>query len=36
MDEKRFQTIMNVLSLILLLALAGSFLTVLRAALSAS
>ena len=36
MDEKRFQTMMNVLTLILLLVLAGSFATVLRAALSAS
>jgi hypothetical protein len=36
MDEKRFQTMMNVLTLILTLVLVGSFATVLRAALSAS
>ena len=36
MDEKRFQTMMNVLTLILALVLVGSFATVLRAALSAS
>lgn len=36
MEERRFQTLMNVLTVILLLALAGSVATVLRAALSAS
>jgi hypothetical protein len=36
MDEKRFQTLMNVLTLILALVLVGAFTTVLRAALSAS
>jgi len=36
MDERRFQAMMNVLTVILLLVLAGSFATVLRAALSAS
>jgi hypothetical protein len=36
MDEKRFQTLMNVLTLILALALVGSFATVLRASLSAN
>lgn len=36
MDERRFQMLMNLLTLILALALVGSFATVLRAALSAS
>jgi len=36
MNEKRLQTLMNVLTVILLLVLAGSFATVIRAALSAS
>ncbi len=36
MDEKRFQTLMNLLTVILSLVLVGSFATVLRAALSAS
>jgi hypothetical protein len=36
MDEKKFQTIMNVLSLVLWLVLAGSFFTVARAALTAN
>ncbi|MGH7313748.1 MAG: hypothetical protein ACREJV_11280 [Candidatus Rokuibacteriota bacterium] len=36
MDERRFQTLMNVLTVILLLVLAGSFATVIGAALSAS
>jgi hypothetical protein len=36
MDERRFQTIMNLLSLVLVLILAGAFLTVLTVSLSAS
>jgi hypothetical protein len=35
-DEKRLQTLLNVLTVILLLVLVGSFTTVIRAALSAS
>ena len=35
-DEKRLQTLLNVLTAILLLVLVGSFTTVIRAALSAS
>jgi hypothetical protein len=36
MDEKRLQTLLNVLTVILVLVLAGSFATVINAALSAS
>ena len=36
MDERRVQTLMNAVSLILVLVLVGSFVTVIRAALSAS
>ena len=36
MDETRFQTLMNVVTVILALVLVGSFAAVLRAALSAS
>lgn len=36
MDEKRLQTLLNVLTVILVLVLAGSFATVISAALSAS
>lgn len=36
MDEKRLQTLLNVLTVILVLVLAGSFATVISVALSAS